>query len=660
MVMRMRIFPSCRTYLLSLMVLAGLLPIAASAANWTVIGWNDLGMHCMDSDYSVFSILPPYNTIHAQVIGPDGKLVTSSGTASVGYRATADASGSINTSSIGKTNFWNYCPQIFNVSPMLDQGLAGFMMPGTANAEQPMQFDVALPWYDAVGIPLTPYDDTGSKNAYPLMRLTARDASNNTLATTDIVLPISDEMDCRACHASGSADAAKPKAGWVNDTDVQRDYRLNILRLHDDLQLSNSTYTDALSTLQLNPAGLYASATTDHHPMLCAGCHASNALPGTGVTGITPLTEAMHAGHAYVNDPLTSLTLNASANRSSCYRCHPGSTTQCLRGAMGRAVAADGTLAMQCQSCHGNMATVGTHGRAGWLEEPRCDNCHTGTATSNSGHIRYTDAFASPGVPRTAANPTFATNDGAPAPGLSLYRFSFGHGGVACEACHGPTHAEAPSTHTNDNVQNIALQGHEGVLAECGTCHRSTPANGLGGPHNLHPIGQNWASSHGDYVENHGNTGCQACHGGDFSGTVLSYMQADRTITTEFGTRTLWRGERVGCYLCHNGPNSESASTNHPPQVVDRSVSGATAQPLAVSLAGSDVDGDTLTLRVVEQPTDGTVAFDGHTATYFAPAGFAGTARFAYAAWDGKAESNLGHVAITVTAPDPIFTNGFE
>ena len=35
------------------------------AAGWTLEGWNDLGMHCMDADYSVFSILPPYNNIHA-------------------------------------------------------------------------------------------------------------------------------------------------------------------------------------------------------------------------------------------------------------------------------------------------------------------------------------------------------------------------------------------------------------------------------------------------------------------------------------------------------------------------------------------------------------------------------------------------------------------
>ena len=42
----------------------------------TLVGWNDLGMHCMDADYSVMAILPPYNTIHAQLMDSNGNLVT--------------------------------------------------------------------------------------------------------------------------------------------------------------------------------------------------------------------------------------------------------------------------------------------------------------------------------------------------------------------------------------------------------------------------------------------------------------------------------------------------------------------------------------------------------------------------------------------------------
>ena len=47
-------------------------------------------MHCLDSDYSVFSILPPYNTIEAQLI-VGGKLVTNGTGYTITYQAVADS-----------------------------------------------------------------------------------------------------------------------------------------------------------------------------------------------------------------------------------------------------------------------------------------------------------------------------------------------------------------------------------------------------------------------------------------------------------------------------------------------------------------------------------------------------------------------------------------
>ena len=43
---------------------------------------------------------------------------------------------------------------------------------------------------------------------------------------------------------------------------------------------------------------------------------------------------------------------------------------------MGDATNPDGTAAMGCQSCHGNMTNVGDPTRVGWLEEPTCQACH--------------------------------------------------------------------------------------------------------------------------------------------------------------------------------------------------------------------------------------------------------------------------------------------
>ena len=181
------------------------------------------------------------------------------------------------------------------------------------------------------------------------MKVTARDTSGNVLSSTRIVLPVSDEMDCRTCHASGSPIDARPAAGWVFDPDPERDYRLNVLRLHDEAAASSPAYAPALAAAGYDPAGLYANVTVRGKPVLCAACHSSEALPGSGQPGIPPLTRAVHSRHAGVNDPTNGQTLGSSANRSACYRCHPGSETKCLRGAMGAATAADGTMLMQCQ-----------------------------------------------------------------------------------------------------------------------------------------------------------------------------------------------------------------------------------------------------------------------------------------------------------------------
>ncbi len=650
-------FPAIPCLFLGL-IAAVIAPVAGAATGYTVVGWNNLGMHCMDADYGVFSILPPYNTIHAQIIDPSGHLVTDAAGLTVTYEAVADPAGSINTTSVGKTNFWQYVAPLYGAVGLAeDVGLTGLRMPGTANVPQPMFFDPVFHWFIAEGIPITPYDDAHQKNAYPMMRIVVRNGSGALLATTDIVLPVSDEMDCRACHASTSGPAARPSGGWVGDPDPQRDYRLNILRLHDEYQGGSAAFQAALAAKGYNAAGLEATAVTDHTPILCAACHASNALPGTGLAGIAPLTASVHAFHAHVIDPVTLLSMDATSNRSACYRCHPGSTTRCLRGAMGRAVAPDGSMMMQCQSCHGPMSMVGG-ARTGWLEEPDCQNCHTGTATHNNGNIRYTSAFVSPGQFRQAIDTTFATNPDVPAAGFSLFRFSRGHGGLACEACHGSTHAEYPSTHANDNVQSGLVQGHGGVIVECAACHGSSPSTVTGGPHGMHPVGQSWVNAHPDVAEGQGSAACAACHGTDFRGTPLSYTLGARTLNA-FGTKNFWQGFQIGCYNCHKGPSGgdETATTNTPPKVQNGSATTPPGTPVLVTLQASDANGQPLTLRIVSQPAHGTTALSGRHATYYPEAGYEGSDSFTFAAWDGQTNSNLGLISLEVGTAPPTVTS---
>lgn len=645
-------------------------PLPLRAASAQIVGWNNLGMHCIDSDYSVFSVLPPYNTIEAQLI-VNGVLITNGAGYTVTYQAAADPSGSLNSTAMGKGNYYTYAKAIYGATLTNEAGLAGWAMPGTNNTPQSMLFEqtnrpaagvsTLVNWFRAEGIPISPYDDAGRHNPYPMMRLIARNAANQPIATNDIVLPVSDEMDCRTCHASGTQESAQPDAGWVWDGIVERDFRLNILRLHDERQFANyaSLYSAALADRGFNPAGLYRGVLADGKPVLCAACHASEALGAPSYDSIPPLTASVHSFHAHVVDPALTVTLDDAANRAACYRCHPGSTTRCLRGAMGRAVAADGSMEMQCQSCHGNMSQVGSTNRVGWFMEPSCQSCHSGTATHNNGQIRYTSAFTDTnGTVRVAADQTFATQPNAPAPGISLFRFSAGHGGLQCEACHGSTHAEFPSTHANDNVRNIALQGHAGVLVECTACHPTMPNSPNGGPHAMHALGQGWVSGtdavtkHADWIGSlpGGVTACQPCHGLDYRGTVLSRAQADRTLIANFDTGTVtlhtFRGATIGCYNCHNGPGNDNMDTRLQPTVANVFTNTTNDKAVAMILP---VSGSGAILNIISQPDNGTVGLSSNVATYFPNPGFVGSDGFTFAAYDGFKNSDPATGTVSVT-----------
>lgn len=628
------------------------------AAPAQILGWNNLGMHCMDSDYSVFSILPPYNTINAQLIVA-GKLVTNGGAYTVTYQAVADSTGSINTTSVGKGNWLQNAPLLYG-GVAANQGLPfpgpdSFWMPGPNNVPQGMLYDAGMDWFYAYGVPITPYDDAGNKNPYPMMRLIAKNGTT-TIATNDIVLPVSDEMDCRACHASGTQAAAQPAVGWVWSDNPERDFRLNILRRHDEQNFAQhyDLYVSALAAKGFNPQGLYRGVVADGKPVLCAVCHASEALATGSYSNIPPLTASIHSKHANVQDPVLNLTLNHSANREACYRCHPGSATKCLRGAMGGAIASDGSMAMQCQSCHGGMSNVGKSTRTGWLNEPTCQQCHSGTATSNNGQIRYTTCFTDPTnwIERVAVNQTFATKSNSPASGLSLYRFSAGHGGLQCSACHGSTHAEFPATHQNDNVRNEKIQGHAGVMVECTACHTTMGVSSstyTSGPHGMHPVGQAWVNGHHDVINENQTAQCRVCHGTDYRGTALSRMQAGRNITVNRDGTIVsfptFKGAEVGCYNCHNGPTQSSANTAANPMAGN--IATNTLNNVALTFA-VPVSGAGAGARVISQPVHGAVGMTNNQATYFPEPGFVGVDTFTFAAWNGAKNSLLATGTVAV------------
>ncbi len=368
---------------------------------YVLLGWNDLGMHCYNKDFSNLAVLPPYNTLWAQVIkrGDPPQIVTT------GIRV--QYAFPDNTYSVGKSNFWTYVAQLFGTSLPDNVGLKG---KGLADVMDPQNG-----YFIAEGIPLTEYSDSDLVNRYPYQKavLTAKDiATGATLATLTVVAPVSTEMHCEYCHAAGM------DPGGSSPT-----VELNILALHDreeGTNLSNS------------------------RPVLCARCHSSNALGLPGVTGLPSLSRAMHTRHAE----------EVPSTLDGCYSCHPGPSTRCLRDVMSNNVVSllDSTRYMNCIDCHGPLSTVAQNPNP-WLNEPRCDGCHKPTATQQFNQDQ------------------------------ALYRFSTGHGGVRCEACHDSTHAIAPSSQPNDSLKFFQLQGRPGYLTDCTVCHLTQPTGP--GPHAL-------------------------------------------------------------------------------------------------------------------------------------------------------------------------------
>ncbi|MFA6294194.1 MAG: hypothetical protein WC637_20555, partial [Victivallales bacterium] len=132
------------------------LPVNAQTGTGSVLGWNNLGMHCGDGDFSVLCLLPPYNTINSQVIDASGHLITNQTGVSVTYQAIADPSGSINRTSVGKTNFWDHVQPLFGVSIKPDVGLPvpgpnSYSMPGAGNVPQAMSYEATYDWMTAYG-----------------------------------------------------------------------------------------------------------------------------------------------------------------------------------------------------------------------------------------------------------------------------------------------------------------------------------------------------------------------------------------------------------------------------------------------------------------------------------------------------------------------------
>jgi hypothetical protein len=309
--------------------------LALTGPRYVLLGANDLGMHCMQQSYADFMILPPYNNLKVQLFrrGSEGATLIKSG-------VTITFSVIGNTTSASKIDFWKYAADYgFTLQP--DVGLTGNGLKGT------LKLSADGNYFEATGIPLTPYGDSGVMNPYQVAKVVARSSSTGALlATQRIVLPVSTEMRCDLCHG-------KTQTGE------------SILQAHD-----KRSGTSLLADLRAGK----------RHA--CSECHRDNALGAPGDPSVAPLSQAMHLFH--------SSKMGLTTLKNKCYSCHPGITTKCLRGAM-----AKHGITCTNAKCHGSVYRVGqsqVNGRQAWLQEPRCGSCHGSKFAPNKSTL-YRDSY---------------------------------------------------------------------------------------------------------------------------------------------------------------------------------------------------------------------------------------------------------------------------
>lgn len=311
--------------------------------------------------------------------------------------------------------------------------------------------------------------------------------------------------------------------------------------------------------------------------------------------------------------------------------------------------------------------------RRQWFDEPDCGSCHVGDANydkeGEAGLKHYFSAGAlkqawqdgdksaasmTPVDARFAVMPTVDTlqekvtvngvTSYAPRPvSVALYRKSADvHGSgtqkLTCSSCHGGSHALWPNKdpNANDNKTSQQLQGYDGNVVECFTCHISedfrtgkvatagprSVAQGyregelvtplvkgnafLAGPHGMHPVSDEYwykhadesgqATSkgahnikqnggwHKDMAKKPGPDGedqCAACHGADHKGTRLSRSLKERTLINEKGKSVLVKKDQViGCDLCHTLAKSftdvpKGSSKLHQPPAMAEIINGS-------------------------------------------------------------------------------------
>jgi mono/diheme cytochrome c family protein len=417
-------------------------PFDSKKSDYVLLAWNDLGMHCISDNDKYFNFLPPANALWSQLIKRGAKPEV----VSEGVRVEFEVEEGFRHPE-KQVPFWDYAKVIFGADLQPGIGLGGFGVAGT------MHVDAVKKVFKADFIPVTPYNDDGTYNPFPLFTLKAFDEKTNALlAETQVVAPTSTEMGCRNCHQGGWR--------WNNVSGVSDLTAENILATHD----------------RMNGTSLLEDA-KNGQPKLCQSCHADPAVGAPGMKGIPNFSTSMHGFHA---------NYLSNSDHTTCAMCHPAKETGNTRCNRGR----HSVAGITCIDCHGTLEDhalsllkhendLGLQGakrmmsginprdvetvaqvnpRMPWLNEPNCLGCHTNFDIVNQGDVNsfneWYDGFS------------------------SLYRNTSDYRGVMCSACHSSTHAIYAADNMygamRDNLQPLQYQGVAGTIGtqnNCAVCH---------------------------------------------------------------------------------------------------------------------------------------------------------------------------------------------
>jgi hypothetical protein len=445
-----------KTAFLDVVISSGTHPAIGSVNNSgvVVLASNDLGMHCVCPSFSKFMVLPPYNTLRAQVIKTggedDAQVMGSSSGIRVAYSIAENTDTSLKADPYYKDWMTNAPKLGFKAYPVLDsQGhiqspITGAKLAGNMIFKSPG-------WWEIVGVPAYPdvsslstskpmVDPLGGPNRNPYLtgNIKVYNAKNTLLAQTSITVPTA-FGGCCSCHLKVATQLGFPATAQGS---------------FDAMGLLHSENSSGINIALIDPDGDGKPG-----PIRCSQCHLDPAMGdktppgGYKLNGRTlpvskyTFSDVLHRFHATNGMVLGQYDPNIAQD---CYQCHPGNGINCYRDHHTNE-SRNGSTKLWCSDCHGDLnQRIAQNQMANpWSVAtlPKCSTCH-GTGIGE--------------------NPTLGVLGGtflnSTMPGMG--------GKLLCTTCHGSPHALNPSTLAHDNMQNAALQGgNSGPIGQCSVCH---------------------------------------------------------------------------------------------------------------------------------------------------------------------------------------------